>query len=336
MDPLNLTRELVAIESPTGAEGRVTAFMAEVLAQMGYRVSRQQVSADRQNLYGYREPPELVFSTHLDCVPPYVPFREDGERLYGRGSCDAKGIAAAMVAAAERLSHYGQRRIGLLFLVGEENGSDGARAAESLEPKGRYLINGEPTENQLCIGQKGSLRADLLAVGRAAHSAYPDEGVSAIAALLDTLERIRRLTLPIDPLLGPSTVNLGLIQGGVAPNVIAPEARAQLLFRTVGPTSPLKQAVASTLAPGVSVSFPVELPSHKASAPAPAGWDTTIVSFASDLPFLTSWGVGYQLGPGSIKLAHTDGEYVGKTELLDGVDRYVRLAQDLLTVGGGP
>lgn len=329
MDPLELTRALVAMETPTGSERAATDFLDAALRRVGYTTVRQRVSAGRDNLYAYREPPALVFSSHVDCVPPYVPLAEDGESIRGRGSCDAKGLVAAMVAAAERLAERGERRIGLLFLVGEENGSDGARAAADFGPRGRFLINGEPTENRLSVGQKGSLRVDLSATGRAAHSAYPDDGVSAIAALLDTLDQIRRLPLPSDPLLGESTCNIGLIGGGIAPNVIPPQASAQILFRIVEPTAPLKQQIRRLLAPGVSVAFPVELPFHKGGT-APAGWDTTVVSFASDLPFLASWGEGYQLGPGSIRVAHSDGEHIRKADLLQGVELYVRLATDLL------
>ena len=195
MDPLELTRALVALETPTGAEQPATDLLDGLLRRAGYRTLRQPVSPGRDNLYAYREPPALVFSTHLDTVPPYLPLAEDDEAIHGRGSCDAKGLAAAMVAAAERLAARGERRVGLLFLVGEENGSDGAKAAADLGPSGRFLINGEPTENRLSLGQKGSLRVDLAAAGRAAHSAYPEEGASAIAALLDTIERIRRLPL---------------------------------------------------------------------------------------------------------------------------------------------
>jgi acetylornithine deacetylase len=330
MDALELTRALVALDTPTGSEGPATDLLDGTLRRAGYRVVRQPVTAGRENLYAYRETPALVFSTHLDTVPPYVPLAEDAESIHGRGSCDAKGLAAAMIIAAERLADQGERRIGLLFLVGEENGSYGARAAADLGPKGRFLINGEPTENRLSIGQKGSLRVDLTATGRAAHSAYPEEGVSAIAALLDTIERIRQLALPQDPLLGESTLNLARIAGGVAPNVIPPAASAQLLIRTVQPTEPLKAAIQRLLAPGVSVAFPVELPFYKGGT-APAGWDTTVVSYASDLPFLALWGERYQLGPGSIRVAHTDHEHIRKADLLRGVELYTRLASDLLT-----
>ena len=329
MDALELTRSLVALETPTGAEGPATDFLDAALRRAGYHVVRQPVSPGRHNLYAYRDEPVLVFSTHLDTVPPYIPLSEDGESIHGRGSCDAKGLAAAMVAAAERLAERGERRIGLLFVVGEENGSDGARAAATFGPRGRFLINGEPTENRLSIGQKGSLRVDLQATGRAAHSAYPDDGVSAIAALLDTIERIRRMPLPTDPLLGDSTLNLGLIGGGVAPNVIPPAASAQILIRTVEPTGQLKNAIKALLAPGVTVDFRVELPFYKGGA-APAGWDTTVVSYASDLPFLEPWGERYQLGPGTIRVAHTSKEHIRKADLLRGVDLYVRLASDLL------
>ena len=329
MDALELTRSLVALETPTGAEGPATDFLDAALRRAGYRVVRQQVSPGRENLYAYRDPPVLVFSTHLDTVPPYIPLSEDSESIHGRGSCDAKGLAAAMVAAAERLAERGERRIGLLFVVGEENGSDGALAAANLEPRGRFLINGEPTENRLSIGQKGSLRVDLQATGRAAHSAYPEEGVSAIAALLDTIERIRRMPLPADPLLGQSTLNVGLIGGGVAPNVIPPAASAQILIRMVGPSLPLRKEIIALLGPGVTVDFRVDLPFYKGGA-APAGWDTTVVSFASDLPFLEPWGERYQLGPGTIRVAHTSGEHIRKADLLRGVDLYVRLASDLL------
>jgi acetylornithine deacetylase len=328
-DAFGLTRALVALETPTGSEGPATDLLDGTLRRAGYRTVRQPVSPGRDNLLAFREPPALVFSTHVDCVPPYLPLSEDAESIHGRGSCDAKGLAAAMVAAAEQLAARGERRIGLLFLVGEENGSDGARVAAGLEPRGRFLVNGEPTENRLSIGQKGSLRVDLKATGRAAHSAYPDEGQSAVAALLDTIERIRQMPLAHDPLLGPSTLNVGLIEGGVAPNVLAPEASAQILIRTVEPTGPLKAAIQALAAPGVAVAFPFELPSHKAGA-APAGWDTTVVSYASDLPFLASWGEGYQLGPGTIKVAHTAQEHIRKADLLRGVELYVRLATDLL------
>ena len=328
IDPLELTRQLVAIPSPTGEEGAVADWLAGALERLGYAVTRQPVTPGRDNLYAVRDAPEVVFSTHLDCVPPYLPLSEDAEFLHGRGTCDAKGLAAAMVAAAERLYAKGEGRVALLFVVGEEFGSDGARAAAALGPKGRFLINGEPTENRLTVGQKGALGIRLRAAGRAAHSAYPDEGDSAIERLLEVMARIRALPLPSDELLGPATLNIGTIAGGVAPNVIAPAAEATILIRTVGPTGGLKAAIDACLAGGVTAKFVAEIPAYKGRAP--AGWESTVVSFASDLPFHESWGERFQLGPGTIRVAHTDHERISKRELLEGVERYASLASELI------
>ena len=331
MDPIELTRQLVAIPSPTGEEGPAVDHLALVLERLGYAVTRQSVTPGRDNIYAFREPPDVVFSTHLDCVPPYLALSEDDEFIHGRGSCDAKGLAAAMLAAAERLAAEGERRIGLLFVVGEEHGSDGARKAAALTPRGRFLINGEPTGNRLTIGQKGALGVQLRAEGRAAHSAYPEEGISAIERLLGVIDRIRGLPLPFDELLGPSTLNIGTISGGVAPNVIPPSAEARLLIRTVGPTAALRGAIGACMQPGVTAEFVAEIPAYRGQAP--DGWDSTVVSFASDLPFHESWGERFQMGPGTIRVAHTSRERIAKRELLEGVDRYVRLASALLARG---
>ncbi|MEO8450285.1 MAG: M20/M25/M40 family metallo-hydrolase [Gemmatimonadota bacterium] len=303
--------------------------MAAHLADLGYSVTRQGVTPNRENLYATLDEPAVVLCTHLDVVPPHLELREDDEWLYGRGVQDAKGIAAAMVSAAVRLRDLGERRVALLFTVGEEVGSDGAKAATELGPKGRFLINGEPTENRLCIGQKGALHYILNASGVAAHSAYPEEGVSATEALLDTLARIRALPLPVDPLLGPTTLNIGRIQGGVATNVIPPHAMADLMFRTVAPTAELDRAIRAALAPNVKADVGFDTPFHK--SPALPGWDVTTVSYASDLPHLRAWGTGYQMGPGTIRVAHTAHERVRKQDLRDGVDCYVRLTTDLIT-----
>ena len=331
MDALELTRALVRIDSTTGREGPAAEFLAAWLEQRGWTVLRQLVEPGRFNVYAHLGNPAVVFSTHLDTVPPFIDLREDETWLHGRGTCDAKGLAAGMIAAAERLRAAGESRLGLLFVVGEENGSEGAMAAAALEPRGRFLINGEPTENQLTIGQKGVLRANLVATGRAAHSAYPDEGESAIVPLLDTLQRARRIPLPSHPVLGDATLNIGRITGGRAPNVIPDHASAELLFRTVQPHDGLKRALEAALEPRVAVTYPLEIPSVLSTAP--KGWQTTVVSFASDLPFLSSWGEGYQLGPGSIRVAHTEEERISKADLAEGISLYERLARDLLARG---
>ncbi len=328
IDPIALTRQLVEIPSPTGQEQAVCGWLADYLHDLGYSVTCQPVADGRDNIYARRATPVVVLSTHLDTVPPAVPFREDATTLYGRGTCDAKGLAAAMIAAAERLHEAGEDRVALLFVVGEEDGSDGAVAAEMLEPKGRFLINCEPTENRLVVAQKGALRVMLTATGRACHSGYPELGDTAIDHLLDALERIRRIVLPIDPLFGPSTLNIGRIAGGEAPNVLAPSARAELLIRLVGNAAPVRDAVTAAAGNDVTVDFPLEIPAHR--APSLDGWAETAVAFSSDLPFFAAWGVGYQLGPGSIHVAHTDREHIAKADLLEGVSLYERLSLTLL------
>ena len=328
VDPVELTCQLLAIPSATRHEHAVTAFLADRLTQLGWQVVRQPVRDGRENLYAHRGAPIVVFSTHLDTVPPELPFRETDDVIFGRGACDAKGIAAAMVAAAETLVAGGETRLGLLFVVDEEDGSEGAAIAGQLSPKGKYLINGEPTDNRLVTAQKGTLKVILEVTGRAAHSGYPELGDSAIDRLLDALQRIRAVPLPTDPALGPSTLNIGRISGGDAPNVIAPHARAELLVRLVGSSEATRTAYRAAAGPGVTATFIDGLPPAK--APTLPGWASTTVAFASDLALHGSWGTCYQLGPGSIHVAHTPDEQVSKAELRAGVALYVKLARELL------
>jgi acetylornithine deacetylase len=328
LDVVALTTDLIRIPSVTGSEGAVVSAVASLLAARGWSVQRQSLDGDRANLYATRGHPVVVLSTHLDTVPPFLPVHEAEGILHGRGSCDAKGLAAAMIVAAELLAAEGEDRVGLLFLVGEENGSDGALAAASLEPKGRLLVNGEPTGNRLATAQKGALRVTVEAHGVAAHSGYPELGRSAIELLLDALQRIRAIAWPTDPQLGPATLNIGRIVGGEAPNVIAPSARAELMVRLVGPAAPLRAAILAAAGPDVVVEFPLEVPALR--SPSLSGWEETTVAFASDLPLLGAWGTGYQLGPGTIHVAHTDHEQIPVAELRAGVTRYVDLVRTLL------
>ncbi|MGH7583583.1 MAG: M20/M25/M40 family metallo-hydrolase [Gemmatimonadales bacterium] len=328
LDPVDLTRALIAIPSPTGHEQAVADFLAAELRRLGWEVERQPVAGGRDNLYARRAEPVVVLSTHLDTVPPELPAREDARTLYGRGACDAKGIAAAMVAAAQAMVDGGESRIGLLFVVGEEDGSDGAKAAAFLAPKGRFLINGEPTENRLVTAQKGTLKVHVEVSGRAAHSGYPHLGDSAIDRLLDVLRRIREAALPTDPVLGETTVNIGRIAGGEAPNVVAPQARAELLVRLVGREAPVMEALRAAARSDAILTFIPGIP--PATAPALPGWPSTTVAFASDLAFHGSWGTCYQLGPGSIHVAHTADERIDKDELREGARLYTRLAEELL------
>lgn len=321
---VDLARELIRIDSPTGEEGAVGEWLAQHLHRLGYRVTRQPVGSANQrfNVFAVRERPLVVFSTHMDTVPPALPVHEDANYLHGRGSADAKGIAAAQIVAAERLAERGRQRVGLLFLVGEEVSADGARAAAELVPKGRYLINGEPTDNRMAVGHKGMLRVELRGVGRAAHSAYPEEGQSAIEPVLDALERIRRLPLPVDPTLGNCTLNIGTIAGGIRHNVIPDACRAELLFRTVKETAGLLDAVRGAAGEQVEVVVAHDAPPvHLRALP---GFETTVVRFGTDLPWLTAWGERFLLGPGSIRVAHTDHERVAKRELEEAVELYQR------------
>lgn len=333
MDIFALTRKLIDIESITGNETAVGETLARELAALGYAVERMVVEGERFNVWATRKGtprPELVFSTHMDTVPPFIPSSETPDRIYGRGSCDAKGIIVAQVAAAEKLKAEGVHA-GLLFLVGEERDSQGAQTA-NLDPRGaKFLINGEPTENRIALATKGTLRVEVVASGRMAHSAYPELGESAIEKLLDALENIRRIKLPEHRKAGPSTMNIGLIEGGRAPNVIPDRAVANLLIRLVGPTEEIRREITTAVADKADANFILEIPFMELGTI--PGIETMIAKFTTDIPALTNWGKPLLIGPGSIHVAHTDGEYVEKRQLLGAVDLYAQIGQHLLREG---
>jgi acetylornithine deacetylase len=341
IDPIDLTRKLVNIESTSYHEGLVGAFLADFLAAEGYAVERMEVeqpdlartpgggSGERFNVYAALPGvvPDVVLSTHMDTVPPFFGCTEDDEFLYGRGTCDAKGIIAAQVAAAERLREAGLK-IGLLFVVGEERDSAGAKVANQHPRGSRFLINGEPTDNRLALATKGALRVELRARGRMAHSAYPELGESAIDKLVEALSDIKKMELPVEEEIGPSTLNIGLIAGGYAPNVIADKAEAHLLIRTVGPSEEIKQEIVRVVGERAEVSFSLDLSCVRMRRV--GGLPTMIAKFATDIPSLTAWGEPFLLGPGSIHVAHTPDERICKRELLECVDLYVDLATGLV------
>jgi acetylornithine deacetylase len=326
MDPVALTRTLVDIDSTTGREGQAGRWLAAHLRDLGYTVDEQPVSEGRFNVFArLHEPPRVVFSTHFDCVPPFFPSRHENGLVFGRGSCDAKGILAAQVAAAERLRGGGESRIGLLFVAGEERGSDGARVANDHAPAGvEFLINGEPTDNRLGAATRGVLRVRLRAVGRAAHSSFPELGESAIDKLLDALMIVRGLALPEDPVLGRTHYSVGLIEGGVAPNVISPHASAELLFRTVGEGRTVRDLL-GVVEQLVSIEEVLDMPAVKLHTV--PGFETAVFPYTTDIPFLTRWGRPLLLGPGSIHVAHTDTENVSVDELRAAIELYVGLAR---------
>jgi acetylornithine deacetylase len=332
VDPVNvigLTRAMVDVDSTTGREGACGRWIADYLRSIGYTVQEQAVDRERFNVLATLDQPRVVFSTHFDCVPPFFPSRVDGDRVFGRGSCDAKGILAAQIAAAARLKADGVRDVGMLFVVGEERGSDGAIAANTLpEARGcRYLINGEPTDNRLGIATRGALRLRLTASGRAAHSGYPELGESAIDKLIDALVQMRTIALPGDEVLGATHYTIGLIDGGIAPNVVPPDATAEIMFRSVGPADALREAV-QPLKRLVSIEDILEVPPVRMTLV--PGIESAVFSYTTDIAFLSNWGQPLLYGPGSILVAHTSNEHISAGELDRAVRDYESLARHLL------
>ena len=342
MDLFALTRRLVDVESVSGNEGAVGELLAQELMALGYAVRKIPVAARRFNLYAYALPPakpesslaypEIVFSTHMDVVPPFFPSSEDRENIYGRGACDAKGIIAAQIGAAELLRKENVAA-GLLFVVGEERDSLGAKIANQLAEelhggRAKFLINGEPTENRVAIASKGTLRVQLTASGKMAHSAYPELGDSAIVKLVHAIERLLKMPLPAHPEFGRCTLNVGVIEGGRAPNVIPDYARAQLLYRLIGSSEELRRKIVESVGELAKVEFTLEIPFIKLRSV--DGLPTMVAAFTTDIPALTHWGQPVLLGPGSIHVAHTEREFVAKKDLLEAVELYCKVAKGLL------
>jgi acetylornithine deacetylase len=327
-DVVALAAELLAIQSSTGSEGPAVDFVARWLIARGWNVTTQEVTKGRANVWASLSGDGVTLSTHLDTVPPYIPPRLEGKRLYGRGSCDAKGIAAAMLCAAERLVESGEKRVDLLFVVGEEKGSDGARAANHLAATSRYLVNGEPTESKLASGAKGSLRVIARTRGRAAHSAYAALGVSAIDPMLALLPTIRDLTLPTDPELGETTVNIGTIHGGTEANIIPALCESELMFRLVSDVAPVRETITRWAEGKAELEWGSHIPTQRFHTI--PGFDVAPVAYTSDIPLLSRWGTPLLFGPGSIHVAHTTEEFIDVNELRAAVDAYERIARAVL------
>jgi len=333
MDVFALTRALIDIESITGNEEAVGNYLFDRLSGMagrfGGRVERMEVEPRRFNVFAqWGENLAVTLSTHMDTVPPFVPSREDDDHIWGRGACDTKGIIASMILAAETLLEAGQRDFGLLFVVGEERNSAGAYRAAQEARGSRFIINGEPTENRLALGSKGALRYEVAARGRMAHSAYPELGDSAIDKLLDALAEIRKIRLPVDDVLGASTLNIGTISGGRAPNVIADEARAEIFIRLVSDSSDTRAALARAVAGRVELREVLEIPPVRLGSL--DGIETTVVAYTTDIPaFAGRWGEPFLIGPGTIHVAHTLQERVPKKELETAVQLYQQMVRQL-------
>jgi acetylornithine deacetylase len=333
MNAFELTRALIDIDSVTPNEEQVGLYLAnhlsELAARTGGRVERIEVEPHRYNVLAYWDAPVVTFSTHIDTVPPFFPSREDDEFIWGRGACDTKGIIASMIFAVEALLASGERRAAVLFVVGEERNSAGALAAANDSRGSKYIINGEPTESKLVLGSKGALRFEVVAKGKMAHSAYPHLGESAIEKLLDALDRVRKIALPKDAVLGQSTLNIGTIQGGRAPNVIPDHAMAEVFIRLVDDGDTTRRAVAEAVTGKAEANEVLCIPAVHMGAI--AGLETTVVSFTTDIPaFNGAWGTPYLFGPGSIHVAHTSEERIAKRELMAAIETYQKIARHLL------
>ena len=321
----------MSIDSTSGAEERLMHLFADALAERGWAVTRIPVSGARIDVLATSgEGPYVTLSTHLDTVPPYFAPRRDAERLHGRGSCDAKGIAAAMLVAAERLRAKG-RSVAMLFVVGEETTHDGAHAADAWARAHGFrslaLVNGEPTESTLALGTKGAMRVILRTVGEAAHSAYPHLGRSATRELVHLLAELDTLELPQDALLGDTTVNIGRLEGGVADNVVAPSAEARLMARIVGPSDDVWALLKRWIGDRAQLERSVEIPAMRLGTV--PGFPTSVVAFATDIPAMPTWGTPYLFGPGSIHVAHRDDEHVSLADLRAAADSYERIVEML-------
>jgi acetylornithine deacetylase len=332
MDIFQFTREIIEVESTTWNEGGAGRWLRDYLNDQGFAVETQAVSDGRFNVYAKIGEPKVTFSSHMDTVPPYINFREDDKNIYGRGACDAKGVIAAQVFAAQKLRDEGLKDFGMLYVVGEEDGSDGAIVANDLPNQNKFLINGEPTESKQAIATKGALRLVIETSGRTAHAAYPELGVSAIEKLLDILNEIRSADWPTDPLLGTTTYNIGTITGGRKANVVPDHASSELMFRTVTHPDELFKLVCERIGSRAEVKRGFSIvPVHCHTVNCGQEIATEVMRFATDIPCLTNWGAPLLYGPGSIHDAHTPHEYIAKEDLKNAVDIYAEMAKKLLS-----
>lgn len=320
-----IAEQWLSIDSTSGREREFLEHLETFFGDHRWEIQRQKVADERWNLIvSDGRPPQVLFSTHVDTVPPFLPVRSTDDAIYGRGACDTKGGLVAMWAAAERLRARGAEGIGFLLVVGEEVDHCGAKKARELDLNPERIILCEPTRNRVVSAQKGMLRFTLYTTGAAGHSAYPDDGTSAIAPLLDGLQRLRERDWPVDDQLGPTTLNIGTIEGGVAANVFAPEARAEVLMRAVSPVEPMLRTVERLVGEDVDVREPIY--NDPVFFDPPDGIDTCTVPFNTDAPYLSELGEIWLVGPGDIRCAHSDDEHLEWSAMETGIEVYETLA----------
>jgi len=327
-DVVALAAELLTIDSSTGAESGAVDFVSNWLVARGWNVTLQEVTRGRANIWASRSGHGVTLSTHLDTVPPFIAPRLVGDSLYGRGACDAKGIAAAMLVAADQLAKSGEERVDLLFVVGEEKGSDGARAANRLAATSKFLVNGEPTESKLASGAKGSLRVTVRTHGRAAHSAYSHLGKSALRPMIELLPALDDLELPADDVLGQTTLNVGTLHAGTEANIVPAEAEAEVMFRLVSDPAPVKAQIERWAKGRAELEYGSYIPAQHFHTI--EGFEVAPVAYTSDIPLLGKWGTPLMFGPGSIHVAHTPDEFIDVGELRAAVGAYERIVRSVL------
>ncbi|KCV70335.1 hypothetical protein H696_02662 [Fonticula alba] len=340
-DTVDTLREMVRIESISGNELRMSQWLADRLMGAGWDVEQQQVEPSRYNVLAYhpanRHRLKALFSSHIDTVPPFLPFSENAETMFGRGTADAKGSVSAMIHAAESLNStiaavegvIDPTQLGLLFVVGEEVNHIGMRHANELNLHSvEHFVSGEPTESLLAVGHKGMWKFRLEIFGRAAHSGYPHLGESAISPMLDLLRELNTMALPVSDLLGPTTLNIGILGGGVAANVVPDYASAEIMVRVSTNLAEVKTLIERVVRDRATITDLSE--NEPFICDTIPGFNTTIVAYNTDLPFFEGDHKSYLLGPGSITVAHTDDEQISKRELVDAVGLFRRMAVHML------
>ncbi|KAI3335985.1 hypothetical protein F4824DRAFT_138416 [Ustulina deusta] len=339
---VHLLKSLMSIVSTSELEHGIGVFLEQHLQGLGYTVERIPIApgSTRHNVYAYlgsSRQTRVLLTAHMDTVPPHIPLSIDGEIIRGRGSSDDLGPLAAQILAAEELRREGKIRaegdIGLLFVVGEENGGHGMIAANDMGLSWEAGIFAEPTESKLAKGHKGQVAFEVIAQGVACHSGYPHLGKSATSALLAVLNELSATSWPESDLLGPSTFNIGTLEGGEKHNIVAPSAKALCEVRMVADLPGIKAKLREIVSrhADVELRFVFEYPEALLDWEID-GFDAAPVAFGTDVPRLRNEFCGKRVlyGPGSILVAHGPDEYIRVPELIESISGYKRLVLHFL------